>query len=416
MKTLHSPRCGLALAPACNWTAVRRSRPTRAWARSTEKPDGVKSSDYGVAIVGATTPVDTSGGTLAVLVDRRRQLLDARATTPGGKHQNLGDSEHARPAHDRLADRERRSCRLDGAGIDRARREQRSMPARSSVVTGNASGLHRSTPTVADSAHPIATAFANGELDHRRRRAAPACRTCSASTAHRGRQLHADRQRRRMPRSPSPRSRSTAPNAVGRGAKTGDVLRLRPARRSTPAGDVHDTVAGRRSPVATAFAPAHGRADPHRRRSPASSRIAIVVDHADGDDRRGPGRASTSHAGRAVGIAARRRRAAQRGVRDARRRRAYVVLGYPNRSGSTTRRAPAQVDLTRSRLDDRRARRARRRRRSTTRSPRPSQLFGRAVDDDAATTASRSSSPPRANVVLQLLPRPTLYDDTRSSS
>jgi len=147
-----------ALVPACSWSQFDDLADTTP-ARAAEKPDGVKASDYGIQVVGATTPSTTSGGTIAVLSTGPGNFSTLELD-PGGKDQNLGDSE---TLGQHTIDSLTASAQLlfDGAGsialVDN------SNVGTIIAITGNANGLTVDTQ-VPTSAHPIGTAFSNGEL------------------------------------------------------------------------------------------------------------------------------------------------------------------------------------------------------------------------------------------------------------
>jgi len=147
-----------ALAPACAWTQfddLADSTP----ARAEEKPDGVKASDYGIIVTGATVPSNTSGGTIAVLSAGPGNFSTLQLD-PGGKDQNLGDSESlGQHTIDSLTG----NAQLLFDGVGSIALVDNSNVGTIIAVTGNTSGLTVDTQ-VGTSAHPIGTAFANGEL------------------------------------------------------------------------------------------------------------------------------------------------------------------------------------------------------------------------------------------------------------
>ncbi|MEP6866079.1 MAG: hypothetical protein ABJE66_36000 [Deltaproteobacteria bacterium] len=145
-------------APACSWTQfddLSASTP----ARATEKPDGVKSSDYGIEVVGATVPSNTSGGTIAVL-STGPGSFSTLELDPAGKDQNLGDSE---TLGQHTIDSLTGNAQLLFDGVGSIALVDNSNVGTIIVITGNTSGLTVDTQ-VGTSAHPVGTAFANGEL------------------------------------------------------------------------------------------------------------------------------------------------------------------------------------------------------------------------------------------------------------
>ncbi|MEO6775649.1 MAG: hypothetical protein ABI467_21995 [Kofleriaceae bacterium] len=158
MKKLILLAVMVPMVPACSWTQfddLADSTP----ARATEKPDGVKSSDYGIVVVGATVPSNTSGGTIAVL-SAGPGNFSTLELDPGGKVQNLGDSESlGQHTIDSLTG----NAALLFDGVGSIALVDNSNVGTIIAVTGNTSGLSVDTQ-VGSSAHPVGTAFANGEL------------------------------------------------------------------------------------------------------------------------------------------------------------------------------------------------------------------------------------------------------------
>jgi hypothetical protein len=147
-----------ALAPACSWTQFDDLSDTTP-ARAEEKPDGVKASDYGIEVTGATIPSNTSGGTIAVL-SAGPGNFSTLELDPGGKDQNLGDSESlGQHTIDSLTG----NAQLLFDGVGSIALVDNSNVGTIIAITGNASGLTVDTQ-VGSSAHPTGTAFANGEL------------------------------------------------------------------------------------------------------------------------------------------------------------------------------------------------------------------------------------------------------------
>jgi hypothetical protein len=148
----------LALVSACSWGQfddLSDSTP----ARAEDKPDGVSASDYGIAVIGATVPSDTSGGTIGVL-SAGPGNFSTLELDPGGKDQNLGDSESlGQHTIDSLSSAA--TLLFDGVGSIALVDNSNSQTI--IAITGNASGLTVDTQ-VGTPAHPTATAFANGEL------------------------------------------------------------------------------------------------------------------------------------------------------------------------------------------------------------------------------------------------------------
>ncbi|HET9991689.1 MAG TPA: hypothetical protein VFQ65_24340 [Kofleriaceae bacterium] len=147
-----------AIVPACSWGQfddLSDSTP----ARAEEKPDGVKASDYGIGVVGATVPSNTSGGTIAVL-SAGPGNFSTLELDPGGKDQNLGDSESLLP---HTIDSLSNAATLLFDGVGSIALVDNSNSGTIIAVTGNTSGLTVDTQ-VGTPAHPTATAFANGEL------------------------------------------------------------------------------------------------------------------------------------------------------------------------------------------------------------------------------------------------------------
>jgi hypothetical protein len=147
-----------AVLSACSWTQfddLSDSTP----ARGTEKPDGVKSSDYGIEVTGATVPSNTSGGTIAVL-STGPGSFSTLELDPAGKDQNLGDNE---TLGQHTIDSLTANAQLLFDGVGSIALVDNSNVGTIIAITGNTSGLTVDTQ-VGTSAHPIGTAFANGEL------------------------------------------------------------------------------------------------------------------------------------------------------------------------------------------------------------------------------------------------------------
>lgn len=146
------------LAPACSWTQFDDLSDTTP-ARAEDKPDGVKSSDYGIQVTGATVPSNTSGGTIAVL-STGPGGFSTLELDPGGKDQNLGDNE---TLGQHTIDSLTSNAQLLFDGVGSIALVDNSNVGTIIAVTGNANGLTVDTQ-VGTSAHPIGTTFANGEL------------------------------------------------------------------------------------------------------------------------------------------------------------------------------------------------------------------------------------------------------------
>jgi hypothetical protein len=147
-----------AVVPACSWGQfddLADSTP----ARAQEKPDGVTASDYGISVVGATAPSNTSGGTIGVL-SAGPGNFSTLELDPGGKDQNLGDSESlGQHTIDSLTG----NAQLLFDGVGSIALVDNSNVGTIIAITGNTSGLTVDTQ-VGSSAHPTGMAFANGEL------------------------------------------------------------------------------------------------------------------------------------------------------------------------------------------------------------------------------------------------------------
>ena len=146
----------IALA-GCSWTTfddLADQTPVRAQ----EKPDGNKSSDYGTALVGATTPGDNVGGKIAVLSSGPGNYSTLNLDT-GGKAQSIGDNEtlgqhtidSITPAASLLFDGTNQVALFDNSNVGTV-----------VVVSGNVDCLSVDQQ-VGTSAHPDATAFVNGQ-------------------------------------------------------------------------------------------------------------------------------------------------------------------------------------------------------------------------------------------------------------
>lgn len=148
----------LAAVSACSWTQFDDLADTTP-ARAADKPDGVKSSDYGIQVAGATAPSNTSGGTIAVLSTGPGNFSTLELD-PGGKDQNLGDNE---TLGQHTIDSLTGNAQLLFDGVGSIALVDNSNVGTIIAITGNTSGLTVDTQ-VGTSAHPIATAFASGEL------------------------------------------------------------------------------------------------------------------------------------------------------------------------------------------------------------------------------------------------------------
>lgn len=148
----------LALASGCAWTSfddLSDQTPVRAQ----EKPDGNKSSDYGTAIVGATTPGDSQGGKIAVLSSGPGNYSTLELD-PGGTAQSVGDSEtlgqhtieSITPAATLLFDGTNQVALIDNSNVGTV-----------VVITGTVDGL-AVDQQIGTPAHPDATTFVNGQV------------------------------------------------------------------------------------------------------------------------------------------------------------------------------------------------------------------------------------------------------------
>ncbi|MEO8549150.1 MAG: hypothetical protein ABI678_04235 [Kofleriaceae bacterium] len=145
----------VAATSGCAWTTFDDLSDTTP-ARAEEKPDGVKSSDYGIAIVGATG-TESTGGTLGVLSagPGNFSTLKLNPTT-----QDLGNSESlGQHTIDSLSGNA--TLLYDGAG--KIALVDNSNSSTVIVVTGDTNGLRVDTQ-IPTSAHPIATTYVNDKV------------------------------------------------------------------------------------------------------------------------------------------------------------------------------------------------------------------------------------------------------------
>jgi hypothetical protein len=148
----------LALASGCSWTQFD-DLSDQTPARAEEKPDGIKSSEYGIAIAGATAPTETSGGKIAILSSGPGSYstleLDA-----GGTAQNLGDNE---TLGQHTIDSLTAAATLLFDGTSQVALIDNSNVGTIVAITGSVDGLSvdQQVPT---SVKPDATAFVNGEV------------------------------------------------------------------------------------------------------------------------------------------------------------------------------------------------------------------------------------------------------------
>lgn len=152
MKTLILLAAALT---GCAWTTFDDLADTTP-ARAEEKPDGVKASDYGIAIVGATGS-ESTGGTLGVLSAGPGNFSTIKL---GATSLDLGNSESlGQHTIDSLS--ANATLLYDGAGkialIDN------SNSSTVIVITGDATGLKVDTQ-IPTSAHPIATTYVNDKI------------------------------------------------------------------------------------------------------------------------------------------------------------------------------------------------------------------------------------------------------------
>ncbi len=147
-----------SLTAACSWSQFDALSDTTT-VRATERPDGIKATEYGVSIAGATLPGEMSGGKVAVLSSGSGNystlILD-----PGGVAQSLGDNEPLAP-HTIDTVTTKGTVLFDGMG-------QIALVDNSNVGTivalsgaPDALTLEQQIPTPAT---PDATAFVNGQL------------------------------------------------------------------------------------------------------------------------------------------------------------------------------------------------------------------------------------------------------------
>lgn len=80
-----------SLTAACSWTQFDNLADSTA-VRAAERPDGVKATEYGVSIAGATPPSEMSGGKIAILSSGTGNY-STLVLDPGGVAQTLGDNE-----------------------------------------------------------------------------------------------------------------------------------------------------------------------------------------------------------------------------------------------------------------------------------------------------------------------------------
>lgn len=147
-----------SLIGACSWSQFDDLSDTTT-VRGTEKPDGIKATEYGVSIAGATLPAETSGGKIAILSSGSGNY-STLALDPGGIAQDLGANETL-GAHTIDSVTAKGTVLFDGVG-------QVVLVDNSNVgtvvaVSGSpdALSLDQQIPTPAT---PDATAFANGQL------------------------------------------------------------------------------------------------------------------------------------------------------------------------------------------------------------------------------------------------------------
>lgn len=147
-----------SLIGACSWSQFDGLSDTTT-VRGTEKPDGVKATEYGVSLAGVTLPTEASGGKIAILSSGsgNYSTLDL---DPGGVAQDLGDNETL-GAHTIDSVTSKGTVLFDGVG-------QVVLVDNSNVgtvvaVSGarDALSLDQQIPTPAT---PDATAFARGQL------------------------------------------------------------------------------------------------------------------------------------------------------------------------------------------------------------------------------------------------------------
>lgn len=144
-----------ALLTGCAWTSFD-DLADQTPARAEEKPDGVKASDYGVAVVGATG-TESTGGTIGVLSAGPGNFSTIKLNATS---QDLGNSE-ALGQHTIDSLSANATLLYDGAGkialIDN------SNSSTVIVITGDETGLKVDTQ-VPTSAHPLATAYVNDKI------------------------------------------------------------------------------------------------------------------------------------------------------------------------------------------------------------------------------------------------------------
>lgn len=144
-----------ALVTGCAWSSFD-DLSDQTPARANEKPDGVKASDYGIAVVGATGS-ETTGGTIGVLSAGPGNFSTIKLNPTS---QDLGNSE-ALGQHTIDSLTGNATLLYDGAGkialIDN------SNSSTVIVVTGDETGLKVDTQ-IPTSAHPLATAYQNDKI------------------------------------------------------------------------------------------------------------------------------------------------------------------------------------------------------------------------------------------------------------
>lgn len=144
-----------ALLTGCAWTTFDDLADTTP-VRAEEKPDGVKASDYGVAVVGVTGS-EATGGTVGVLSAGPGNFSTIKL---GPTSLDLGNSESlGQHTIDSLSSNA--TLLYDGAG--KIALVDNSNSSTVIVVTGTASGLQVDTQ-IPTSAHPIATTYVSDKV------------------------------------------------------------------------------------------------------------------------------------------------------------------------------------------------------------------------------------------------------------
>jgi hypothetical protein len=143
---------------ACNWTTFDDLQ-DQVTTRAEETPDGVKATDYGFDVAGATEPGNTSGGKVAVLSTGPGNYSTLELD-PGGTVLNVGDSE---TLGQHTIDSLTTGASVLFDGVSQVALIDNSNVGTVVVITGTPDGLSVDQQ-VGTSAKPDAVASANGEV------------------------------------------------------------------------------------------------------------------------------------------------------------------------------------------------------------------------------------------------------------